>query len=102
MSILVFAASAAMAQDAADTQAKAHPAKGADKSPADGAAKSGTKTHKARPVGHKPAPGHYASESEARSHCRGTVVWVDKDGFNHYEGSREYGRQPGHFSCEKG
>jgi hypothetical protein len=50
----------------------------------------------------KPAPAGWANEAEARAHCRGTVIWVDKDHFNHYAGSREYGRKPGSFACEKG
>jgi heme-binding NEAT domain protein len=44
--------------------------------------------------------GQYATEADARSHCQGTVVWVDSDNFNHYKGSREYGRKPGAFACE--
>jgi hypothetical protein len=50
---------------------------------------------------HRPNPGGYATEAEAQAHCRGTVVWIDSDHFNHYKGSREYGRKPGAFSCEK-
>ncbi len=46
------------------------------------------------------APAGWATEGEARSHCRGTIIWVDKDHFNHYAGSREYGRKPGNFACE--
>ena len=42
----------------------------------------------------------WATEGEAKAHCRGTIVWVDKDHFNHYAGSREYGRKPGNFACE--
>ncbi len=52
----------------------------------------------AKPVG----TGGYATESEARAHCKGEVVWVDEHHFNHYPGSREYGRKPGAFVCEKG
>jgi hypothetical protein len=48
------------------------------------------------------APAGWATEGEARAHCRGTVIWVDKDHFNHYAGSREYGRKPGNFACEQG
>jgi hypothetical protein len=48
------------------------------------------------------APAGWATEAEARAHCRGTVIWIDKDHFNHYAGSREYGRKPGAFACEKG
>jgi hypothetical protein len=49
----------------------------------------------------KPKPGQYASEAEASSHCQGTVVWVDQNNFNHYRGSREWGRKPGAYACEK-
>jgi hypothetical protein len=48
-----------------------------------------------------PKPGEYATEAEARAHCNGTVVWIDPDHFNHYKGSREYGRKPGAFGCVK-
>jgi hypothetical protein len=46
-------------------------------------------------------PGHYATEAEANSHCRGSVVWIGSEGFTHYRGSREYGRKPGSYTCEK-
>lgn len=48
----------------------------------------------------KPKRGQFSSEADAKAHCKGEVVWVDKDHFNHYAGSREYGRQPGAFACE--
>jgi hypothetical protein len=44
--------------------------------------------------------GQYASEAEAQSHCRGTVVWVDQNNFNHYRGSREWAKKPGAYACE--
>ena len=50
----------------------------------------------------KPKRGQYGSEAEAKAHCKGEVVWVDQDHFNHYAGSREYGRKPGAFACENG
>lgn len=50
----------------------------------------------------KPKAGQFTSEAEARAHCRGTIVWVDQDHFNHYAGSREYGKKPGAFTCENG
>jgi hypothetical protein len=54
------------------------------------AAKSGSK------------PGQYATEAEAKAHCHGaTIVWVDSDHFNHYAGTREYGRKPGAYACEQ-
>ncbi|MGO9483484.1 MAG: hypothetical protein ACLPX9_02705 [Rhodomicrobium sp.] len=93
-SILVLAASAAMAQTDEKTPAAAKP---------ESAAKAGEKPEAgskkpAKPVG----TGGYATESEARAHCKGEVVWVDEHHFNHYPGSREYGRKPGAFVCEKG
>jgi hypothetical protein len=42
----------------------------------------------------------FASEDEAKEKCPGTVVWVDKDQINHYEGARAYGQKPGAFACE--
>ena len=46
--------------------------------------------------------GQYATEAEAKARCKGTVIWIDKDKFNHYEGSREWGKKPGAFACEQG
>ena len=93
-SILVLAASAAMAQTEGKPQA---PAK------AETAAKTGEKSGAGAKKPAKPAgPAGYATEAEARAHCKGDVVWVDKDHFQHYPGSREYGRKPGAFTCEKG
>jgi hypothetical protein len=98
---VVFASPAAFsepAQDAAPAATEKAPpaaaAKPADKKPQSGGQPANADT--------KPKRGQYATEAEARSHCKGEVVWVDKDNFNHYRGSREYGRQPGAFSCEKG
>ena len=50
----------------------------------------------------RPKRGEFKSEADAKAHCKGTVVWVDSDHFNHYAGSREYGREPGAFACENG
>jgi hypothetical protein len=87
--ILAVAASAAMAQTGPESQ----PGGNAP------AAKSGEKAEK--PAKPKPAvPSGYASEAEARAHCRGGVVWMDEHHFNHYPGSREYGKKPGAFACE--
>jgi hypothetical protein len=44
----------------------------------------------------------YATEAEAKARCHGAVVWVDGHNFNHYEGTREYGKKPGAFACENG
>jgi hypothetical protein len=93
-SILVLAASAAMAQTDEKAQSAAKP---------EAAAKSGEKPEAGAKKPAKPAgPAGYATEAEARTHCKGDVVWVDKDHFSHYPGSREYGRKPGAFTCEKG
>ena len=96
-SILVMAASGAMAQTGPESQpAGAAPA---------GGAKAGEKAGDSKKAGKpaKPAtPSGYATEGEARAHCQGSVVWVDSDHFNHYPGSREYGKKPGAFACEKG
>jgi hypothetical protein len=93
---LAMTASIAAAQTAADT--KSPPAGGSAAKPA---SKDQTGEKTAKPA--KPAaPAGWATEAEARAHCRGTVIWVDKDHFNHYAGSREYGRKPGSFACEQG
>ncbi len=90
-SILVLAASVAMAQTEGKSQAPAKP---------EAAAKTGEKSGAKKPA--KPAgPAGYATEAEARAHCKGDVVWVDNHRFQHYPGSREYGRKPGAFTCEK-
>ncbi len=98
-SILVIAASAAMAQSGPESQ----PAGATQPS---GAAKAGEKAGPESKKASKPAKpaasSGYATESEARAHCHGSVVWVDSDNFNHYPGSREYGKKPGAFACEKG
>ena len=108
VSILAFAVTAAMAQSGPEAgPAAPAAAKGTESPAAAGKAeaqkkgsgktgeKAGTRAKPARPSG-------YATEAEARAHCRGSVVWVDQDHFNHYPGSREYGRKPGAFQCEKG
>jgi hypothetical protein len=93
---LALAVSPAVAQTAPDT--KPPPAGAGAEKPA-GKDKSGEKTAKPAKAA---APSGWATEAEARAHCRGTVIWVDKDHFNHYAGSREYGRKPGSFACEQG
>lgn len=91
-SILVLAASAAMAQTDGRAPSAATP---------ENAAKAGEKSEAGSKKAAKPAgPAGYATEAEARAHCKGEVVWVDNDHFNHYRGSREYGRKPGAFGCE--
>jgi hypothetical protein len=91
---LALTASIAAAQTAPDT--KPSPSGGSAQKPAS-KDQAGEKTAKpAKPA----ASAGWATESEARAHCRGTVIWVDKDHFNHYAGSREYGRKPGNFACE--
>lgn len=91
-SILLLAASAAIAQT-----------DGAQSAPKPGTAvKSGEKPEGAKKTAKPAGPAGYATEADARAHCKGGVVWVDQDHFNHYPGSREYGRKPGAFACEKG
>ncbi len=105
--IVAFASSAALAQTAQDANTAA-PAASASTAPTDAGAKSkGQQTekkqqHPAKAAEAKPRAGQYATEAEARSHCNGTVVWIDKDNFHHYAGSREYGKKPGAFICENG
>jgi len=97
--VMVFASSIALAQTAQDTNA----ASSEKAAPADTAPKAkGKQPDKAANSEAKPKRGQYGSEAEARAHCKGEVVWVDKDNFNHYAGSREYGRKPGAFACENG
>jgi hypothetical protein len=109
---MVVASSAALAQFAQDPDTSPS-ATTTDATPGDAAPKPkkqktgkktepGTQPAKTDSADAKPKAGQYATEGEARSHCRGTVVWIDKDNFNHYAGSREYGRKPGAFGCEKG
>jgi hypothetical protein len=106
---MVFASSMALAQTAQDTNAasseKAAPADTAPKAKekqSDKKQHAGNQPDKAANSEGKPKRGQYGSEAEARAHCKGEVVWVDKDNFNHYAGSREYGRKPGAFACENG
>jgi hypothetical protein len=92
---------AVIALSTAQVQAQAEKP-GTDKAtqPANDAAKGAAPQKKATPVANQEAAGHYESEAQARAHCRGhAVVWADKDNFNHYPGSREYGRKPGAFVC---
>ncbi len=108
-SILVFAASAAMAQTGPEGASEAPaasksgdaPAAAPQSSPKAGE-KAGSGAKKAKAPAKPAAPSGYATEAEAKSHCHGTVVWVDTDHFNHYAGSREYGKKPGAFKCENG
>ena len=107
--VIVFASSIALAQTAQDTNAasseKAAPADIAPKAKgkqSDKKQHAGNQPDKAANSEAKPKRGQYGSEAEARAHCKGEVVWVDKDNFNHYAGSREYGRKPGAFACENG
>lgn len=96
--ILAMAASTAIAQTRPDSQPAANaPATTAPK-PGEKAESDGKKQAKPKPA----APSGYATEAEARAHCHGEVVWVDENHFNHYPGSREYGKKPGAFACERG
>jgi hypothetical protein len=63
-------------------------------------AKPDTQTAKESSGEMKLKRGQYATEAEAQSHCRGTVVWVDQNNFNHYHGSREWAKKPGAYACE--
>jgi len=110
--VAVFTSSIALAEPAQDATSGSSAA-AQSQPPSDGAQKRksqqsekksppGSEPAKAANADQKPKPGHYATEAEARARCRGTVVWVDKDNFNHYAGSREYGRKPGAFACENG
>ena len=105
---MIFASLPAMAQTAqeANTPAQAGSAP-SDAAPKGKAKHSEKKTQegnaaKAASPETRLKRGQYGSEADAKAHCRGEVVWVDKDNFNHYKGSREYGRQPGAFACENG
>jgi hypothetical protein len=93
VTILVSTAFAGLAQTAPDAKTPAPKGTDAQETPKPAPADSKTAKKPAAPAG-------WASEAEARSHCRGTIIWVDKDHFNHYAGSREYGRKPGNFACE--
>ncbi len=101
-SVVFFSAGTLLAQ--APTPATAEPPK-----PVQGGGAPSTKKPKAAgqtaaksDTADKPLkPGHYATEAEAKSHCNGAVVWVGSEGFTHYRGSREYGRKPGSFTCDK-
>jgi hypothetical protein len=101
---MLFAAAAALGLTvsiaAAQTapEAKSPPAGGSVQKPAS-KDQAGAKTAKPAKAA---SPAGWTTEAEARAHCRGTVIWVDKDHFNHYAGSREYGRKPGTFACENG
>jgi hypothetical protein len=116
VSILVFAAPAAIAQNASDSSAPsssatAKPGSASDAKPAKKSTQTGDKAGTTKTSDNSDsdskkekapakAPSGYATEAEARSHCRTAVVWVDSNHFNHYPGSREYGKKPGSFGCE--
>src|SRR5262245_17684519 len=85
---LALTVSVAVAQTAPDTKL---PPSGESAKKAASKDQSGEKTAKPAKAS---APAGWATEAEAKAHCRGTVIWVDKDHFNHYAGSREYGRKP--------
>jgi hypothetical protein len=94
--VMVFASSAAFAEPAQEPAAKSSEKK-ADKKP-----QPKSEPAKSADAEVKPKKGQYATEAEAKARCKGTVIWIDKDKFNHYEGSREWGRKPGVFACEQG
>ncbi len=106
--VMVFASSIAFAETAQDanTAPSAAPADAAPKGKAKQSEKKtqeGSQPAKAAKSETKPLKrGQYGTEAEAKAHCRSEVVWVDKDNFNHYAGSREYGVKPGAFACENG
>lgn len=95
--IVIFAGNAALAKQADDAKTPPAAADAPAKAKGKKSEKPASADADAKP---KPKPGRYATEAEAKAHCRGTVVWIDKDNFNHWPGSREYGRQPGSFGCE--
>jgi hypothetical protein len=108
--VMVFASSIALAQTAQDatggvSSEAAAPADAAPKAKGKQSDKKQQPANQAAKAANseaKPKRGQYGSEAEAKAHCKGEVVWVDKDNFNHYAGSREYGRKPGAFACENG
>ncbi len=106
--VMVFASSMALAETAQESNSPAPAASPAPSNAAPKAKQSEKKTQegaqpaKAASSEAKPKRGQFGSEAEARARCKGEVVWVDKDNFNHYAGSREYGRKPGAFACENG
>ena len=106
VSVLVFAASAALAQTEPEAQPAAPASNAAEGGGSGGAAKAGDKPKsdgkKTATPAKRSGQSGYASEAEARARCKGGVVWIDKDRFNHYPGSREYGKKPGAFACEQG
>jgi hypothetical protein len=110
LGILALAVSAAVAQNAQDTKTPPAGASTGGTAPA-GSNESPPKPAKKAPSAQpakvstaekKPKRGQYATEEEARSHCHGTIVWVDQNNFNHYRGSREWAKKPGAFACEGG
>ena len=99
--VMVFASSMALAQTAGDANSASPGSAPSDAAPSK--AKHSKKTQEGNASSESTQKrGRYGTEAEAKARCRGEVVWVDKDNFNHYKGSREYGRQPGSFACENG
>jgi hypothetical protein len=97
-SVLALAATAAMVQAEENAPAPAKQGTAAKAGSAKTEKKSGTA---ARKPAKRTGPAGYATEAQARAHCTGEVVWMDKHHFYHYAGSREYGRKPGAYTCEK-
>ncbi len=105
--VMIFASSIAMAQTAQNAAPPAASSASSDAAPKEKAKKhskkknqDGDQPSKSAGAEAKSKRGRFGSEAEAKAHCKGSVVWIDKDNFNHYAGSREYGRQPGAFACE--
>ncbi len=95
--VMVFASSAAFSGLAAQEAPPKSEEKKVDKKP-----KPKGEPAKSADADTKLKKGQYATEAEAKARCKGTVIWIDKDKFNHYEGSREWGKKPGAFACEQG
>ncbi len=98
-SVLALAATAAMARAEEKAPAPVKPQAAAAKA-------EGAKTEKkpgaaAKKPARRAGPPRYATEAQARAHCKGEVVWMDRHRLYHYAGSREYGRKPGAFTCEQ-
>jgi hypothetical protein len=104
--VMIFAGAAALAGPADDAKTPAAPAEAPAKAKGkkvEKKAESGQTDQTAadaKPKAEKLKAGRYATEAEAKAHCKGGVVWIDRDNFNHWPGSREYGRQPGSFGCD--
>ena len=100
-SIVFFSAGTLLAQAPAPATAEAPKAPQGGAAPSTKKPKAAVQAAKSDSAEKPLKPGHYATETEAKSHCGGAVVWVGSEGFTHYRGSREYGRKPGSFTCEK-